>query len=428
MSFRSKPVGWRYESARHSLAAKGIKTRYMAMSDDAQMKLRKRVEGNSRLGGEIDENIGKLDERIGEIRREMDGLLPTRVERDRRDTGILGEEDKEKAEKWFKLEAKLKDAMRRRKNLIEVRKNYFVMKEEEVLQHTRKKVLPEQPTYGSVAWQEEMVKGIEEKKRSGEALSPQEGAFLDTEARRQLYDKGYKDVWTMSDERLKDALAREMDRDLFSDQGFKDFKGERRYGAYKDMSEEDVERFEKIFAENKRLKFIRDKSVKNIHAIHKVVGKGDSTATYTWGPSPGGKLNVNVYNIDIPQKGESVEQYKKRRDDDLKGALRHELTHAAQHRKLGFVEMSAVHDFHKSDYGQRLTEKNVRASAHSTSPLEKHAILSEGKLMGKSGKEYLRRGELLEQHIPRFKLSRLKLERVMKRTKPLREMEDVWKE
>jgi hypothetical protein len=29
-SFRSKPIGWRYESHRHSLAAKGIKTKYMA--------------------------------------------------------------------------------------------------------------------------------------------------------------------------------------------------------------------------------------------------------------------------------------------------------------------------------------------------------------------------------------------------------------
>ena len=32
-SFRSKPTGWRYESHRHSLAAKGIKTRYFAEGD-----------------------------------------------------------------------------------------------------------------------------------------------------------------------------------------------------------------------------------------------------------------------------------------------------------------------------------------------------------------------------------------------------------
>ena len=38
-SFRSRPVGWRQDSHRHYLAAKGIKTRYLAEKPDAAKRV-----------------------------------------------------------------------------------------------------------------------------------------------------------------------------------------------------------------------------------------------------------------------------------------------------------------------------------------------------------------------------------------------------
>ena len=119
-SFRSKPVGWRYESHRHMLAAKGVKS----VSDDVQLKSYEKLKEKHKLGGEIDTNIEKLDSSIAAVRREMDQLLPKGSQRDRRDTNSFTEEDQEKAKKWFEFESKLKDLKVRRQRLADARQYY----------------------------------------------------------------------------------------------------------------------------------------------------------------------------------------------------------------------------------------------------------------------------------------------------------------
>lgn len=178
-SFRSKPVGWRYESQRHSLAAKGFSTRYRSEKgidlvdirkykfgsvgwQDAmvhnirekkahdeelgpaekvfvktqaehmglyakkldELKSYEKLKQKHELGGEIDTNVEKLDSSIAAVRREMDQLLPKGSERGRRDTNSLTEEDKEKAKEWFALESKLKDLKVRRQRLVDARQYY----------------------------------------------------------------------------------------------------------------------------------------------------------------------------------------------------------------------------------------------------------------------------------------------------------------
>ena len=44
-SFRQKPVGWRYDSRRHSLAAKGISSRQYMMSQEQSQKLAGMMKG-----------------------------------------------------------------------------------------------------------------------------------------------------------------------------------------------------------------------------------------------------------------------------------------------------------------------------------------------------------------------------------------------
>ena len=187
-SFRSKPVGWRYESHRHGLAAKGIGTRlgvsrgyfvdremvtytpqmarrlkarmrlaeanneesftvdgreynmkyakyllqylemsgmrFMAKKGLDELKSYEKLKEKHKLGGEIDTGVEKLDSSIAEVRREMDQLLPTKAERDRRDVGGLTEEDKAKAKEFFELDKKLKDLKVRRQRLIDARQYY----------------------------------------------------------------------------------------------------------------------------------------------------------------------------------------------------------------------------------------------------------------------------------------------------------------
>jgi len=128
-SFRSKPVGWQYESHRHYLAAKGLKTNlFFAIKDDVLEKSYLKKQEKHKLGEEIDTNIEKLDERISALRGEMDALLPTKDERDRRDVNSLTEADKEKAKKYFELEAKLKDLKMRKERLEKLRPGYFAKK------------------------------------------------------------------------------------------------------------------------------------------------------------------------------------------------------------------------------------------------------------------------------------------------------------
>ena len=119
-SFRSKPVGWRGESHRHYLAAKGIRS----VSDNVQLQSYEKLKEKHKLGGEIDTNVEKLDSSIAAVRREMDQLLPKGSERGRRDTNSLTEEDKEKAKKFFTLESKLKDLKVRRQRLVDARQYY----------------------------------------------------------------------------------------------------------------------------------------------------------------------------------------------------------------------------------------------------------------------------------------------------------------
>jgi hypothetical protein len=131
MSFRSKPVGWRYESQRHSLAARGIRS--FAMKDSDMERSFRKLKEKHKVGGEIDENIRKLDERIGEIRREMESVQPTAEERRRRDVNALTAEDTAKAEKYVQLEKMMRSALRRRKNLEVLRPAYFASKTSKML-------------------------------------------------------------------------------------------------------------------------------------------------------------------------------------------------------------------------------------------------------------------------------------------------------
>lgn len=84
MSFRSKPVGWRYESHRHSLAARGVK-RYTALSLFPEMsdeELSKKIEDTNHKMIEIDHELPKLSkeeqrrkgEEFEELARERERL------------------------------------------------------------------------------------------------------------------------------------------------------------------------------------------------------------------------------------------------------------------------------------------------------------------------------------------------------------------
>jgi hypothetical protein len=108
-----------------------------SVSDDVQLKSYEQLREKHRLGGELDTNLEKLDARIAEVRREMDGLLPTKAERDRRDTNSLTEEDEEKAKKWFELEEKLKDLKVRRACLERLRPAYFASKSSKLVDKAR---------------------------------------------------------------------------------------------------------------------------------------------------------------------------------------------------------------------------------------------------------------------------------------------------
>jgi hypothetical protein len=187
---------------------------YMALSDDAQEKSYKKRLRNNKLGEEIDENIGKLDGRIAEIRRQMVGLQPTRAERDRRDTNTLSDADQKKAQKYAELEKELNAVQVRRYRLREASEGYFAMKDADIIKQTKSK-LRESPRMGSVAWQEEMERGIRTKLDAGAQISAQDAVFLETEMRRQLYANGYKRAWVDSEEKVKIEY-------------FKNFKGQHR--------------------------------------------------------------------------------------------------------------------------------------------------------------------------------------------------------
>jgi hypothetical protein len=63
MSFRSKPIGWRYESARHSLAAKGIRTRYDSVKVEKGSVGRRLREVGRELSG-VRKELQKKEETI----------------------------------------------------------------------------------------------------------------------------------------------------------------------------------------------------------------------------------------------------------------------------------------------------------------------------------------------------------------------------
>jgi len=92
-SFRSKPVGWRYESARHSLAAKGIRTRYCADVDDTSIQSQL-FEEQQEAGREA-KMAGLKLRALGEIQREMpDTASKMWIEKERADTaGEIGRKE-----------------------------------------------------------------------------------------------------------------------------------------------------------------------------------------------------------------------------------------------------------------------------------------------------------------------------------------------
>jgi hypothetical protein len=98
--------------------------RFMAKKGLDELKSYEKLKEKHKLGGEIDTGVEKLDSSIAEVRREMDQLLPTKAERDRRDVGGLTEEDKAKAKEFFELDKKLKDLKVRRQRLIDARQYY----------------------------------------------------------------------------------------------------------------------------------------------------------------------------------------------------------------------------------------------------------------------------------------------------------------
>jgi hypothetical protein len=387
-NFRSRPVGWRYESHRHSLAARGMKTKkyYVPFVERTGVPV-------------ID-----YPEEFNSIReKSIVKMSPDEFLRLTKKTGEYAERSHSK----------------KGKHIVEMSQEEYEksIAEEHKLQRIREGLKKgDEIPIGYIEYDPESNQPTDHEGRH-RALVARELGMKEIPV---VLVRGRK-LTRSKEDGLMGGRWEYGEDEIVPDERFPQYKVVRKkvlpftYRAYRGkddakigledegVSADAARKIESVFSENPRWKRIRDKSVKDIYIV----------------PVDASSFGKRVKD-DQPILQIDSRYFEDGDDRAIKNVLRHELTHAAQARKLG--QPLLYEDVGPSRVMVRGQVWTV--PYHAVAPAEKHAMMNpyvEG-----HERHLLKMGKKLEQVLPKHKVGRLEFEDELRRSKPLSGFEDVW--